>query len=282
VYRDIAKYLSNHCVAENAEYAVMEMLRNAAPGTIEDIMRVFNYSPVEGMNLAVAWTIENSLRNQQGAIETESIEPGDSGQYLVSFRGGKAVTSSEWINEYGIWRIRRFGEFAAGNPDFVREREERYQQAAKLRTNLFFSFIAGYSHILGRGPALDLESDFHLWLFSFGTQIYYAGSSFLQGEGTVGLYFPIRMKDKIAITPFTGAALGFVWKDTEDEKGLFNLNDSSTIMDLALSARGGIRLTTSLVPGLFLQAAYQYSKALPSAPAEKNSHLFSLGIGYGF
>jgi hypothetical protein len=282
VYRDIAKYLSNHCVAENAEYAVMEMFRNAAPGVIGDIIRVFNYSPVEGMNLAVAWTIENSLRKRGSAgIDTESIEPGDSGQYLVRFRGGKAVTSSEWINEYGIWRIRRFGEFASGNSDFIREREGWYHQTSKLRTSHFYSFTAGYSYILGRGPALGMESNFHLWVFSFGAQIY-AGSSLFQWEGTSGLYFPVRVKDKIAITPFLGTALGLVWKDTREEKGLLSLNDGSTIMDLALSARGGLRLTTSLVPGLFLQAAYQYSKALPSALAEKNSHLFSLGVGYGF
>jgi serine protease Do len=286
VYRHIAKYLSNRCTAENAEYAIMAMLAGASGTVIRDIMAVFNYSPVEGMNLAVAWTIENALRTNPGPInlQTATIERTEAGGYDIGFLSGKTSISAAWVNEYGIWRIRSFGAFAAGDKNFIDREDARRLQAARLRTNYLFSFSAGYGAILDPGissQGLTLDSAFHLWLLGFGVRIFYGGPDYLQGEGTVGLHFPIRFS-KLGLTPFVNTGIGFVWKDNRGGGALYAFNDSNKIMDMGISAQAGLRLTSSLVPGLFLQGAYQYSYTVFASAANQDPHLVSISIGYGF
>jgi serine protease Do len=272
-YRHIAKYLSNSFTVENAEPALMLLFENASGSVIENTMRAFNFSPPEGMNLAAAWAVENYLENKHiAALDAETIEQLNLTHYYIGFNG--AVKGSEWVDEYGIWRIRRISEFVPEGPEGGEEPE------SPLRTSYLFSLSAGYAYIFAQGHALALDISFYLWQhLGLGTQIYYGGPSYLQGEGALGFYLPIRIKDRFGITPFVGIGGGFIWKDRVDGGGT-NLNSETKIFDLCISGQGGLRF--SLVRGLFLQGMYQYNYEIYPGVDKPNPHTVTVSIGYGF
>ncbi|MDR0638732.1 MAG: hypothetical protein LBG27_07525 [Spirochaetaceae bacterium] len=69
----------------------------------------------------------------QGAIKAAVKEvPGSGEDYTVVFTVSGKDISSRWIWEYGIWRIRTFGEAAAGNKDFVAQKETAKKDRAEL------------------------------------------------------------------------------------------------------------------------------------------------------
>jgi serine protease Do len=286
-YQHIARYLSNSFTAENARAALMLMLEAAPGAVLGNTMQAFNYSPLEGMNLAAAWAVGNYLqREHAGGLDVETIENLNETHYFIGFRnsgirGNSAGVpdNSEWVNEYGIWRIRRLGKFTLGGPG-----EGPAEQQSGLRTSYLFSLSAGYAYIFDKGHALAVDAGFYLWHFGIGARIYYGGTSYLRGEGTLGFYLPIRIKDRFGITPFAGLGAGFVWKDRDstDSGGLANLSSNSKTGDLCISGQGGLRITSSLVPGLFLQGMYQYNHEVHPGANKPNPHAFVISIGYGF
>jgi serine protease Do len=275
VYGHIAKYLSNACTAENAEYALTELLRNANPAVQNNIIRAFIYSPVEGMGYAVAWTIESALRTRSGriTISVDDVTPNGGQGYTVTFKVNNGSISSRWVNDYGIWRISTFGNFAAGDKTLL----EKQGQSDRLRTHYLLQFSAGLAYPLGLGPAFGTEFKLRLGFMGYGLRLYTAGEPFFQAETTAGIYFPLRI-GKIGLTPYGDLGLGIVLKESgdADETMLFNKD-----MGLGFSVTGGLMLTTSAIPGLFLQAAYQHTlyAGMVKGP---NPGLLLFSIGYGF
>jgi serine protease Do len=292
VYEHIAKYLSNACTAENAEYALTEMLRNANRTVQNDIINTFGYSPVEGMNLAVAWTIENALRAKSGriSISVDSVVPNNKNGFTITFKINDGTISSEWINEYGIWRISAFGDFAAGDKTLVEKREQADRDAARLKTDYDLQITAGLAYIFDLGPAFGADLKFRVGVFGSGLRAYIGGGGFFQVEGTGGIYIPIRLK-KIGLTPYGDIGAGLVVKDhtkkaasstsssnrSDDDQGLFAKD-----IGLDISFQGGLMFTTAAVPGLYLQAAYQYNIYVGDEVSDANPHMIFFGIGYGF
>ncbi|MDR1024136.1 MAG: serine protease [Treponema sp.] len=286
-YQHIARYLSNSFTAENAGPALMLMLE-AAPGPVlENTMRAFNDSPLEGINLAVAWAVGDYLqREHTGALDVETIESLNQTHYFISFqnsgmpnRSAGVPDNSEWVNEYGIWRIRRLSKFTTARGP---ERGEE-EQESRLRTSYLFSLSAGYAYIFDAGHALAADAGLYLWHFGLGIRIYYGGASYLRGESALGFYLPIRIKDRFGITPFAGFGAGFVWKDRDSmDRGGTNLSSQSKTFDLCISGQGGLRITSSLAPGLFLQGMYQYNYEVYAGADKPNPHAFVVSIGYGF
>jgi hypothetical protein len=111
----------------------------------------------------------------------------------------------------------------------------------------------------------------------YGLRLYTAGEPFFQAETTAGLYVPIRIRT-IGVTPYGDLGFGFVLKKPgdADEDLLFNKEAG-----LGLSLTGGLMVTTSVVPGLFLQAAYQHTFYTDTVNGLKPGLLF-FSIGYGF
>jgi serine protease Do len=267
-YRYIAAYLSAAYIAENTAN-VIPALDRAFGAAIADIARAFNRSPAEGIRLAAAWSLEDYLRggNAASGIEAETIEKLGTGLYHTGFRGvpGGAL----WINEYGVWRIRSFDAPLAG-----KAAAEGAEPEDTLRTAYLFSFSIGYAQVFNEGHALTAEYSFHQWFLTFGPRIFYAGPSYLRGEYLVGLHFPIRVKNRLGLIPFTGAGAGFVRRDSHQA-------NSKPSFDLCVSGQAGLRITSSLVPGLFLQGMYQYNYEIFGA-AKPNPHSVTVSIGYGF
>ena len=272
LYHHIAAYLSNACTAENAEYALSQMINRAPRRVQEDIVQTFSHSPVDGMAYAVAWTIENAIGNKGRKISVvvDSIEAIDDNNYTVNLIVNNNAMKSEWVNEYGVWRIRTFGSFAAGDMSLIRDKQPLDN---RLRADPFLQVSAGMAYIFDRSPGFYADAFFRsLWL-GFGSNALIA-KDFFQLEGTSGVFFPIRAKG-VAFTPFGVMGLGFQ---------VFGASASNELrVDMGFSFQAGFQITTSAVPGLFLTASYKRNVYFlhwnDKDPPDKD--LFFIGIGYG-
>jgi serine protease Do len=282
VYGHISNYLSNTCTAENAEYALTEMLRKANRTVQDNIIRAFIYSPVDGMSYAVAWTIENALRSKSGkiSISVDNVVPNNKNGFTVSFKVNDGTISSEWVNDYGIWRINSFGDFAAGDKTLVEKREQADKDAERLRTDYDFQVAAGLAYPLEVGPAFGMDLKVRASYASVGLRFYTAGEDYFQFEATSGIFVPIRIK-KVGLTPYGEAGFGFA-KTGSFTKAIENPDNASRFnFGFALSFQAGLLFTTAAVPGLYFQGAYQYNLYL-LALKEGNPNALFFALGYGF
>jgi serine protease Do len=152
-YSHIARFLTGPCTASNAEYAISELLDIAPRPVLKDIDDKFSKNPVDGMNAAVAWLIENSMRLKSGEIKIslESITPNDAGGFLVVFNvNGKSV-KSEWVKEYGIYRIATYGGIVSGGKTALVKWEKKREQAENLKTGYSVIASANYARLSGEG-----------------------------------------------------------------------------------------------------------------------------------
>jgi serine protease Do len=254
VYLHIAEYLSNACTGENVEYAWDE-LKQKAPSTVgRSIIDVFNRSPVDGMTCFVAWLIENNLRSKTGdiSITTESIVPADDGKYTVSFDVNGKTIDSEWVNEYGIWRIRTFGEFASGDKTMVEKKKKEMVVAERLVTEPTIRISAGVAFLADLGPAFGTDLKlFGSKFFGWGMQGFFGPENFVEIDVLLGLYIPIPA-GSVAFTPFGEVSAGLMYRKNDD-------NNGSPLMAHGISLKGGLMFTTTAVRGLYLQTAYQYN-----------------------
>jgi serine protease Do len=290
VYPHIASYLSNDCTGENADYAISKVLEKAPHATADNILTAVGYSPVDGMSYAVAWTIEDALRTKSGkiSIETDSVTRNDKG-YAVVFKLNSGTISSEWINEYGIWRIRSFGDFAAGDKDLIKKEKKAKADSAKLRTEPDLQIAAGFAYVLDRGAGFGLDITGRAAWFGYGFKTYIR-RDFFQLDAYSGLYIPIKA-GKVAFIPYGNIGVGFQVKDkiyTDPYESSVFTKD----VDFGLAFQLGLQFTTAAVPGLYLAAGYQYNLFFRSAfasgrddPASKikaDPSVVFIGLGYSF
>jgi serine protease Do len=287
VYDHIADYLSNACTAENADYALTEMLRQSNRSVQNDVVRAFINSPVDGMSYAVAWTIENALRSKTGkiSVSVDSVVPNDKNGFTVSFKVSDQIISSEWVNEYGIWRINSFGDFAAGDKTLIEKREQADKDAKRLRTDYTVHTVIGLGLPLDIGPTLGGELMFRFnGIYGSGARVFVHESEFFQIDFAVGPYIPIRLK-KAALTPYVNFGVGIVETEVppKTDSPLYYSNQGFDNKEFGFdfSIQGGLLFTTVAVPGLFLQAAYQYSFYTEDINS-LNSNLIFFGLGYCF
>jgi serine protease Do len=282
VYGHIAGYLSNACTAENAEYALTEMLRNANRTVQDNIILAFIYSPVNGMSYAVAWTIENALRSGPGriSISVDTVVPNNKNGYTVTFRVSDETISSEWVNEYGIWRINSFGDFAAGDRSLIEKRDQADRDARRLRTDYSLHFSAGLAWPLEFGPAFGADIIVRSGISGSGLKLYTLGKKFFQIEGLSGIYVPIRM-GKVGLTPYINVGGGFVVKEAASRSAAAWDDNSPLGVGFDISLQGGLMFTAAAVPGLFFQAGYQYSFYTGSGIEGINPSVIFLSFGYG-
>jgi hypothetical protein len=259
------------------------MLRNANRTVQGNIIRAFVYSPVNGMGYAVAWTIENALRSKSGriSIRVDNVAPNSKNGYTVTFAVNDGAISSEWVNEYGIWRISAFGDFAAGDKTLVEKRDQADRDAQRLKTDYDFQLSAGLAFPLEVGPAFGADIKFRTRYSGSGMRIYTAGEEFFQIDASTGVYIPVRIK-KIGLTPYADIGLGLAFKKAEKKQDSYYA-DSAPDIDVGyiLSFQGGLLFTTVAVPGMFFQAVYQHNFYAGDFEGVKPSILF-FGIGYGF
>jgi len=280
VHPHIAAYLSDICTGENAEYAISETLTKAPRSIQENIINIFGNSPVEGMRQAVAWLIESKIRSYKGiSITIRSVSPADNG-YTVTFNVNDKDVSSEWVNEYGIWRIYKFGDFAAGERTVSENRVNTEPEKSQLKAEPELQIGAWFVYIVDRGPAVGAEllyrGKFFGDYFGAGLRTYYR-NDFLQVDAFSGAYVPLEL-DNIAFTPFMNAGVGFQYKEKSEVRGEDRLLLNRSF-HIGLTVTAGLQFTTSAVPGLYLHAGYQFNLILLSG---NDPHIIFVGLGYSF
>ncbi|MDR1211449.1 MAG: serine protease [Spirochaetaceae bacterium] len=289
VYKDIAKYLSYVCVAENTEYAISEIedRRNSNRTVWNDIVEAFNDYPVNGMRLAVAWAMENSMRTRSGIIRIslEDVREISPAEYEVTFTVNGNTTGSRWVREYGTWRINSFGSVVSGDKSLLAEKERQRSLEDALFTDYSFMVQAGYTHVFERGAAVNAAMRFGGRSSLYSMKAVFSGSNFWQAELGWGFFVPVRLTN-FAIMPLFGLGFGAM-KSGSYIKSSSNIEESDIRMGVSVEA--GLLFTTAKVRGLFLSAIYQHNfytdfghrmAGAKDTYPDKNYLLFS--VGYGF
>jgi serine protease Do len=290
VYRDIAKYLSYVCIAQNAEYAISELedrtnrVGSTTRTVFNDIAEAFNHDPVEGMRFAVAWVLETSLRNRAGDIKIELREVRElsPAEYAVTFDINGTGTESRWVKEYGVWRINSFGAAVTGDKSLVEARAQRRARAERLLTEFDFMIQGGYTQILDRGSGINAALKFGGYSYVNIGFVYAMDSdllNFLVSPG-FGFYFPIRL-NSFAIMPLFEADFGFMRTNGINTRKA----EYTTVTRIGVSIQGGLMLTTAAVRGLYAYAAYQRNFyldfGLDDESIKPDKSYILLGMGYG-
>jgi serine protease Do len=283
VYPHIADYLSNACVGENVEFAWDELKEKATATTRRSIIEMFNRSPVDGMTHFVAWLIENNLRPRSGAISitTEAVVPAGDGKYTVTFNANGKTVDSEWVNEYGIWRIRTFGEFASGDKTMVEKKKQAAAEAEKLVTEPFLRLGLNMALVSDLGPSFGVDLRFFTSkYFGMGMQGIFGPDGFVEADFLIGFYIPIPA-GPVAFTPFGEGSLGLMLTKNPDYNNWGGIGEPERLGTFGVSLKGGLMFTTVAVPGLYLQAAYQYN-AFRDNRWKPPQGAFIIGLGYAF
>jgi len=283
VYGHISGFLSNNCTASNAEYAISELLEKGTRKVMDDIDDIFGDDPVNGMSAAVAWYIESSMRSKSGSINIslESITANDKGGFNVDFNVNDTIVHSEWIKEYGVFRMDTYGEKVSGNKTLLAEKQKKKEQDKSLRTDYSVAISAGYAYVFDYGSAVNVSLKFGS-TFIWGFDLAYAfETEYLQIGLTIGYAHPIRFNTSALIL------FGEVgWSYLSSEASRIENFYSSIGFGFAMgfTVRGGVMFTSAKVPGLFGRAFYQHNIPIVNDQNDSFKHhgAIGVGIGYGF
>jgi len=250
VYPHIAEYLSGACIGENAEYAMMEMLGRGSRTIRRAFLDKFEESIVGAMGYAVAWTIENNIRGG-GALKASIKEvSGDGEEYTVVFTVNGKDFSSQWVREYGNWRIRSFGTIAAGDKSLLEKKETQIKTSERLKLNSAMHLEAGYATLFDKAPAAGYMSAEFFRLTGF--KMYIAPDFFNFGT-FVGWRLDIPAVN-FGFMPYFRTGIE-IHKDRDYEKYKEKLSPPA----IAGILQAGIKVTSSFVPGLYLGTSFQYN-----------------------
>jgi len=272
VYPHIQEFLSSACVGENTIWAYEELSRRGSSSARNAFNRRARENIISAMGLAVAWTIEDSIRGT-GAIRAQIKEvTGEGEEYTVVFTINNKDVSSVWVREHGNWRIKTFGTAATGEERANTRQNQRTQRSSSGGGGGGTSGIeAGYAYLFDKEPihALYLNLDLSLFGFNF----YVAGSDFWSLGMYIGGNFPIQAGD-LTISPVIRGGMSIASKEVKDDFGFD--------FDMYLFLQGGLKIAHSALP-VYLGVAYQYNFffGFDEPPNPFNMGL-SIVIGYSF
>jgi len=270
VYPHIAEYLSNACIGENAEYALDELFKRAPSSARRAFIEKSREDLIGAMDIAVAWIIEDSIRTGSGALKAEVKEvTGEGEEYTVTFTINNKDAKSVWVREYGNWRIKSFGTVAMGDKELLSKRQQEKNTSEKLHISNTIYMEAGYASIFyGKtfslpetsSPAFYLSMD----LLFFGFNFYYVDPELFSISGLFTLNYPIPAGN-FAFIPYSRFGMAYNWdskygdyivkkEDKADPYGIYPII-SPNIWSVVL--QGGLKLTTSYVPGIYGNVGFQ-------------------------
>ena len=295
VYPHIAEFLSVACVGENAEYAMEEMSERAGRTVINAFNEKIRESGVVGaMGYSVGWIIENSMRSGSTAIRASLKEvTGEGEEYTVVFTINNKDVSSVWVREYGNWRIRSFGDIARGDQSLVERRQAERETAEKLRIGSQTHIEAGFAS-LGSTSLNDKAPTAFYAAVEASVSPAIIGFKAYFGEGITcfGLFGGVRFSipaGNFGFMPFARIGFDFqIDKDFENYQKSLSVNDQGKEgPPLSLMVQGGLKITTSYVPGLFVSAGFQYNifnlhAGLTSNFKNPVNMGLSFSVGYAF
>jgi serine protease Do len=264
VHSHISEYLSTACIGENAEYALDEMFKKGSSSARRAFLEKSREDLISAMGIAVAWTIEDSIRTGSTALKAEVKEvTGEGEEYTVIFKINNKDVKSVWIREYGNWRIKSFGTVATGDTERITKKEKQKERDEKLRID-GAGVEAGYASIFDAGNGSALY--FSLTGSFIGINIFYADNK-LSCYGFYGnITFPSIKTNNFAIVPNFRLGCSFIndkyYKEyKEARRSSYDRDDTGFDYLMAFSAFGGIKITTTYVPGLFANVGFQYNSA---------------------
>ena len=253
VYSHVSEFLSAICIGENAEYAFEEMWDNAGRQVTRAFIKKCEESIVGAMGIAIAWTIEESIKGKGNFTAAIKEVTGAGEEYTVVFTINGKDVNSVWIREYGNWRIKTFGTAATGDTDRLAKRQAERDAAANLRLESDFSISAGYSNLYDKSNfALYLNMD----LSYFGLKLNYVDSDFWALGFYIGYNFPIPIKT-IAITP--NMRFGFDYQKDTEWDAFKEIEFMAIGPAIAAMAQFGLKVATSYLPGVFFGVNMQYN-----------------------
>jgi serine protease Do len=277
VYPHIASFLSSACLGENAEYAMSELLEKAPKTVQKSFIEKCEDSVVGAMGYAVAWTIETNIR--KGGVIKASVKTvsGDGEEYTVVFDINGKDLSSKWVREYGIWRIRTFGEIASGDKKLIEKQEAKREAEKNLKVSPLVLVEAGYAQLFGHDPAWSLYASATFYSM-MGARFYY-NPDFVEVDLFVRAQIPIKL-NSFALIPF--GTLGFSYVNDQKAKPV----TGSAPPPVQVGLQFGLKATSAKIPGLYGGVAFQINifdaiEFLEEVDRYKTKAL-SVSIGYAF
>jgi len=253
VYPHISEFLSSSCIGENAEYAFEEMIIKANKTVTRTFFLKCEESIIDAMGIAVAWTIQESIKGRSDVIASVKEVTGSDEEYTVVFTiNGRDVTSV-WIREHGNWRIKNFGSAASGDTERLVRRQNEKETAGKLRLKSKYSVEAGYSNLFDKASSA-LYAGFDISFI--GLNIYFAGSDFIAIGANYHIDFPIPTGN-FGIIPYV--RFGFNYQIDKEYKEFQENNESAVSFPIGAMVMAGLKLTTSYLPGVFINIGFQYN-----------------------
>ena len=277
-YTHISEYLSTVCIGENAEYAFEEMLSKASRTVVRTFFDKSREDLIGAMGIAVAWTIENSIRSGTAINVSIKEVTGSGEEYTVIFTVNNRDVSSVWIREYGNWRIRSFGTVAAGDASLIERRKKERETKEKLRLDSLFHVEAGYAHLFDKAPnAIYAGADI---FNSMGVKMYYVDSDFWSLGMYFGRHFAIPAGN-LGFMPYIRVGFDY-FNDTGWDEYL--KQDSMNIgFPVSGMAQAGLKVTSTYVPGLFIGAAFQFNFfSMMDSYDNQMKQAFAITAGYAF
>ena len=289
VYTHISDFLSTVCIGENVEYAYEEMSRKASSSVKRTFLERAREDLIAAMGIAVAWTIENEIKSGSSIKTSVKEVTGGGEEYAVVFTINNKDFNSVWIREYGNWRIKTFGTIASGDKSLVEKREKQKESREKLKLDSSFMIGIGYAYLFEAAPAAIsavLETKV------FGVNFYLANENLWSLGLSGGYHFGIPLGD-VGLMPYFKVGMAYVYRGSEYFKSSNNDFDSDMGMGLGFRNIGlmpitfniGLKVLTSAVPGLFLDAGFQLNVILLDLDSELKKD-FKTGLyiraGYAF
>jgi len=215
---------------------------------------------IGAMDIAVAWTIEDSIRTGSGALKAAVKEiTGEGEEYTVIFTINNKDAKSVWIREYGNWRIKSFGNVARGDKELLSKRQKEKETAKNLHSDNILYIETGYANLFEKAPAAFY---FSTDLFFFGFNLYYVNPDLFSISGLFSINYPIPAGN-LAFIPYGRFGMSYM-KDTEygrtvssKDSSRIDIEFNSTVFSFVF--QGGLKITTSYAPGLFGSVGFQYN-----------------------
>ncbi|GMO25579.1 MAG: hypothetical protein Ta2B_05230 [Termitinemataceae bacterium] len=303
VYDAIAPYLSNACVASNAEYAIIETF-SRAPRTVQSAIDNED-DAINAMQYCVAWLIEDSFRGKSSSILRATlgeITKNTDGTYNVPFKfgaNGERVITTAWALEFGIWKLDKAGDLVSGDKLLLEKKEKQLKRDIQKKENDNYVMLSiGYTNIFDHwaGEVEESTSLFEsaqpltnnasaLELSIFLTKNKYTlyhfsvtfADKFWQFDADGGFSVPIDIKE-VTIAPYALVGINVRNYDTNDKYDMAAFDGGGLF-------QGGLMVTTSFVQGLYVIVGYQYNASLYDvlyAAKDKDTSMLRLNIGYAF
>jgi len=286
VYPHISDFLSTVCIGENVEYAYEEMSRKASSSVKRTFLERAKEDLVAAMGIAVAWTIENNIRSGTSIKASVKEVTGEGEEYAVVFTINNKDYNSVWIREYGNWRIKTFGSAASGDKTRVEKREKEKEVREKLRLDSSFMIGLGYAYLFEAAPAAinaGIEGT------RFGLNFYSVSANLWSIGITYGHHFSVPIGN-IGLMPYIKIGYAYVHRSESYFKRDDDLDQPLVFKNLfamPITFNLGTKFLTTAVPGLFLDAGFQFNAVLFDIINDSNRiNDFKMGIsiraGYAF